>query len=296
MENTIQPVLCCIGAEVAGEPTQFLMERASNAEHLDWRVITVEVAAEELASAWQGVSVMRFQAVRFFQSLQSAAMELVATPTDLDRFVGGITSAMRVGDQWQMWHNSGPGLIDALASRCRWPESVCWLHGDGSLQRSLFAACVHRPPLELFWTDGPPGIPETFARSMPHELIGAERAIDFHKTLAERLGQRTGAQRIGTAPAESGRGEASLVLVGTSDSQLEALCTCQPGFTCHLIVVKGSPGTRRRLCDSWKSGDIHVLSHADLVVSEEAYDQSQWLGHAANVELLREAYEEYADF
>lgn len=287
MENTIQPVLCCIGAEVAGEPTQFLMERASSAEHLDWRVITVEVSADDLPGAWQGISVMRFRAARFFHSHQSAAMQLVAAPTIVDQFVGGITSAKRIGDQWQMWHNSGPGLIDALAVRCRWNETVCWLHGDGMRQRSLFAACANRPPMQLFWTEGPTEIPSEIANRVPHQMIEAARVADFHMVLAEQLA----AESTGNV-----QGVQSLALCGTSDSQLEALCACQPNGPCHLTIVKGSPGTRRRLCESWRAGEVHVLSPGDIVVSEEAYDQMQWLGHAANIELLREAYEEYADF
>lgn len=283
MENTIQPILCCVGTEVAGEPTQFLMERTCGAAHLDWRVITVEVTAEQLQLAWQGMSVMRFRAVRFFRAHQAAAMELVGTPSIHDRFIGGITSAQRLGDQWTMWHNSGPGLVGALTSRCQWAESVCWLHGDSPRQRSIFVACSERPPRELLWTGSSPEIPQELAGRVPLQIMPEARESDIAEFFSSRL--------------DGSQGESCLIHLGDAEpAHYEALVACQPQARCNLIVVNESPGTRRRLNDRWQAGEVQVLSQCDMVVAEEAYDQSRWTGRPVNIELLREAYEEYADF
>lgn len=283
MENTIQPILCCVGTEVAGEPTQFLMERTCSAAHLDWRVITVEVAADQLQQAWQGMSVMRFRAVRFFQAHQAAAMQLVAEPSIRDRFIGGITSAQRLGDQWTMWHNSGLGLVSTLTSRCQWSESICWLHGDSPRLRSIFVACTERPPRELIWTGYRSEIPQELAGRVPLQLLPEGSESDISELLTSRL-----------AGCDA---EQNLIHLGEPEpAHFNVIIGSQPTTTCNLLVVNESPGTRRRLNDRWRAGSVHVLTHCDVVVAEEAYDQARWIGAPANMELLREAYEEYADF
>ena len=255
MENTIQPILCCVGAEVAGEPTQFLMERACSAAHLDWRVITVEVAVDELQHAWQGMSVMRFRAVRFFRAHQAAAMDLVGEPSIYDRFIGGITSAHRLGDQWTMWHNSGPGLVEALTSRCQWSDTTCWLHGDSPKQRSIFIACTERPPRELIWSGCTTDIPSELASRVKLELIPTDREGELTQLLSERLCNNNGEQ--------------CLVHCGELEQRHhETLTACQSAAPCNLFVVSHSPGTRRKLSDQWRAGEVHVLTEADIVVAE----------------------------
>ena len=283
MENTTQPILCCVGAEVAGEPTQFLMERTCSAAHLDWRVITVEVTADELQHAWQGMSVMRFRAVRFFRAHQAAAMHFVGQPSVYDQFIGGITSAHRVGEQWTMWHNSGPGLVEAMTGRCQWSEATCWLHGDSPKQRSIFVACTERPPRELIWSGCPAEIPSELAGRVPLVLVPAERDGELTQMLTDRMND---------VPPQH-----CLIHCGDLEQRhQDALTACQTSAACDLFVVSHSPGTRRKLSEQWRAGEVHVLTQADIVVAEEAYDQGRWIGRPSNLEVLREAYEEYADF
>jgi hypothetical protein len=54
-----------MGQPVAGNPTQFMMERAFEAAGLDWRYLTLEVAPEHLAAAVQGMKAMGFRGGNF---------------------------------------------------------------------------------------------------------------------------------------------------------------------------------------------------------------------------------------
>ncbi|MCC6510353.1 MAG: hypothetical protein IT423_14715 [Pirellulaceae bacterium] len=358
MENRIQPILCCVGAEVAGEPTQFLMERAVIAAHLDWHVITVEVSAEQLETAWHGMQVMRFKAVRFFREHQSAALHLVAPATRHDLFTGGVTSALRVGSQWTMWHNSGPALVDLLASRLTWSDTICWLHGDSPRSRSFLLACCARPPREIIWTgtkhkvdsqstppsdslpphsnashpvptaaSGAASSPTSNATSNaasstatsagevaqeghPHatESTKLDGTLDVVQATLQELVSQLPLKIVAaghdselsewlTCKLSDGAHPAGLVHAGEMEARhLDILLACQPTMPCALAVVTGAPGARRKMSDQWRSGESLVISPADLVVAEEAYDQARWIGRPANIEILREAYDEYADF
>ena len=55
-----QEFLCCLGQPVAGNPTQYMMEKAFEAAGLDWRYLTCEVPPEKLADAMRGLRALGF--------------------------------------------------------------------------------------------------------------------------------------------------------------------------------------------------------------------------------------------
>ena len=64
-ENALQEIVCCMGQPVAGNPTQFMMERAFAAAGLDWRYLTLEVPPERLGDAVRGMRAMGFRGGNF---------------------------------------------------------------------------------------------------------------------------------------------------------------------------------------------------------------------------------------
>ncbi|MCA9179992.1 MAG: hypothetical protein KDA51_01030, partial [Planctomycetales bacterium] len=78
LPGAMQPIVCCLGERVAGKPTQFLLERAIAVNELDWRAITIQLAAHDLPIAIAGMKVMRFMGLRFFPSLQPEAAQQLA--------------------------------------------------------------------------------------------------------------------------------------------------------------------------------------------------------------------------
>ncbi len=291
MDNRTQPILCCVGAEVAGEPTQFLMERAASASHWDWHVITVEVAPDMLPKAWEGMVVMRFSAVRFFQPHQSSAMHLVTTPVPMTCLSAASLlrcAPVRVGRC---------GTIAAQLCRsccglaCPGKKTICWLHGNTSRTRSFLVACANDPPRHILWTGSQAAahtaagtsLPEALAAKLPLKIIPSEGEAEIGAWLAAQFAEDSQPQAV--------------VHAGEVESRhFDTLASCQPETGCMLLVVAGTPGTRRKLSDLWRAGEVTILAPADVVVAEEAYDQVRWTGQSTNIEVLKEAYDEYADF
>ena len=58
---SLQQLVSCFGQPVAGNPTQYMMERAFAHHGLDWRYLTIEVTSEDLADAVRGMRAMRFR-------------------------------------------------------------------------------------------------------------------------------------------------------------------------------------------------------------------------------------------
>lgn len=57
----IQPIACVIGHPIAGNPTQFAIEKALAAADLDWRFLSVDVAEKDLRDAIRGIRAMGFR-------------------------------------------------------------------------------------------------------------------------------------------------------------------------------------------------------------------------------------------
>ena len=57
----IQEIVAVFGQPVAGNPTQYMMEKAFAQVGLDWRYLTLEVAPEDLGDAIRGMRAMGFR-------------------------------------------------------------------------------------------------------------------------------------------------------------------------------------------------------------------------------------------
>lgn len=311
MESKIQPILCCVGAAVAGQPTQFLMERAFEAAQCDWRVITVEVQPENFQVALNGMRAMSFTALRFFPELQPLAATL--THQQPPASLGAVTSAMRQGangkeDQWEYWDNQGFGILDLIESASPPTSTLIWLIGQSRLTTSLYHA-IHATgysPNQLLWSDTtaesavadmpllasqPPAIqpasqqpasePSSSQPSIPQPIITP--LVDVEQRLKDLL---SNANLI-----------THLVVVGESLAcQLPRLSQLEVAGEIQLLMATNQRLTRQQVNEAWTSGKATIYSENDQLIAAEAYDFKRWTGLPADLELLRDAYDEYADF
>jgi len=73
----LQEIIACLGFPVAGNPTQFVMERAFNAAGVDSRCLTVDVPPAELSRAVGGISAMGFRGAVIAEPHHESVCELV---------------------------------------------------------------------------------------------------------------------------------------------------------------------------------------------------------------------------
>jgi hypothetical protein len=58
MDGTTEPIIAVIGHPIAGNPSQFAVERALREMKLEWRVLSFDVDPEDVAAAIEGFSVI----------------------------------------------------------------------------------------------------------------------------------------------------------------------------------------------------------------------------------------------
>ena len=286
MESRIQPILCCVGAAVAGRPTQFLMERAFEASHCDWRVITVEVQPENFQIALEGMRVMEFTALRFFPEFQPLAASLMVEQPHAT--FSAVTSAIRQSskmaqEHWACWDNQGFGMLDLIASAAPAASTLLWLHGQSRLTHSLFDAmqASNYSPSQLLWSETTAALATAGAARQTQPAITP--LADVPQTLKDALSQ----QNLLT----------NVVIVGESlADQLPLLCQLKVAGEIHLLLATNQLLTRQQVNDAWSSGKATILTENDQLIAAEAYDFRRWTGQPADMDLLRDAYDEYADF
>ncbi len=73
MNDTTEPIIAVIGHPIAGNPSQLALERAFASMKLDWRVMSFDVAPENLTVALAGLEVLGVRGVMIGSSLASHA-------------------------------------------------------------------------------------------------------------------------------------------------------------------------------------------------------------------------------
>lgn len=286
-ESTTQPIICCLGQSVAGQPTQFLLDRAFASLRLQWQALSVEVRPEKLPLVCEAMLEMGFHGLRFYEAIASIACPHLANPSSLERFVGFSSSAISNKDRWQVWDSLGYGWIDLLKQN---QVNAVWLHGDSRTTRSLFAALLSSS-LKWVWTEAPASL-LTEDLHLPDVIRGqiADRAIiadspSFTKPIHETLGFSLQSSSEGMEPLVS-----RLAIV--TQKQLPEVWANQIA----LLNVQLLTPSDMRLPESLAALRFAQLSQADIAVAAELYDFQRWTGKAVDITILRDAYDEYCDF
>jgi shikimate dehydrogenase len=79
---SLQEIICCIGHPVAGNPTQYVMERAFAAAGFDCRCLTVDVPPAAVSNALAGIAALGFRGAVIAPPHQTTV------PKYLDRLAG----------------------------------------------------------------------------------------------------------------------------------------------------------------------------------------------------------------
>ncbi|MCG8649503.1 MAG: hypothetical protein MI861_06710 [Pirellulales bacterium] len=75
MDGTTEPLLAVIGHPIAGNPSQFALERALKAMDLDWRVVSFDVPPDKVSKALEGADVLGIRGVLIDATVTGAATD-----------------------------------------------------------------------------------------------------------------------------------------------------------------------------------------------------------------------------
>lgn len=102
------------GQPVAGNPTQYMMEKAFAQLGLDWRYLTLEVAPEDLVDAIRGMRAMGFRGCNLTIPHKVAVIPLLDRTSEAAGLMGAVNCVHRVGRELTGENTDGKGFVQSL--------------------------------------------------------------------------------------------------------------------------------------------------------------------------------------
>jgi shikimate dehydrogenase len=112
--NPLESITFVFGQPVAGNPTQFIMERAFAAAGLDWRYLTLEVPPERLAEAVKGARAMGFQGGNITMPHKVAVIEHLDELTHAASLIQAVNCIKNDNSRLIGDNTDGRGFLESL--------------------------------------------------------------------------------------------------------------------------------------------------------------------------------------
>jgi shikimate dehydrogenase len=269
-----------MGQPVAGNPTQFMMEKAFAVAGLDWRYLTLEVAPDQLADAIRGMRAMRFRGGNFTIPHKVAVIPHLDELSEAAELMGAVNCVNRVGDRLIGENTDGKGFVQSLRDITDPAGKRIVVLGAGGAARAI--------AVEL----GLSGVAE---------LVVVNRSPTRGAELAELLTQRVGVP----AHYEAWEGDyrvpegteivVQATSIGLGDAEARVPLDIST-LTSDMVVadVVFNPPQTRLLRDAQNQG-CRILDGLGMLVNQGVIGFRVWTGIDPDAQVMREALEEYLE-
>ena len=136
-DESLQAIVCCMGQPVAGNPTQFMIERAFVAAGLDWRYLTLEVGHDDLAAGVAGMHAMGFRGGNFTIPHKVAVIEHLDGLSEAAELMGAVNCIHRVDGKFHGENTDGKGFVQSLRDVTDPTDKRVVILGAGGAARAI---------------------------------------------------------------------------------------------------------------------------------------------------------------
>jgi shikimate dehydrogenase len=126
-----------IGHPVAGNPTQYMLEKAFSLHQLDWRYLSLDVLPEDLATAVRGMRAMGFAGGNCSEPHREAIFPHLDRNGQTAELTGVVNFFIRKDDQLVGENTEGKAVVDALRLRGDPADKHVVLLGAGRIARAI---------------------------------------------------------------------------------------------------------------------------------------------------------------
>jgi shikimate dehydrogenase len=279
--GSLQEIVCCIGHPVAGNPSQFILERAFAALGLEWRYLTLDVTPEQLADAVRGMRAMGFRGSSIQLPHRVAVVPLVDRLGEAAEMTGSVSCIVREGDEFVGENTDGPAFLAALRESLDPAGKKFVVLGAGGLARAAAFAAAQAGAAEITIVSRTESHGRALAESLVQRLqISASYSAwegDF--AVPEGIDVLVNATSVGRADA-------------TARVPLDVDSLQQSMLVADLVV---NPPQTRLLRDAAHRG-CRTMHGLGMFVNQCTANFKLWSGLDADPAVMREALEEYLEF
>ncbi len=309
-DSPIQSALCAIGHPIAGNPTQFVTQRALAALGLDWQFISFDVQPEMLQRAIAGIDSLGFcgaiiappYQTEVYRILQSLAAGTNVTPVDAAPDDSWHDCLIRDENHQLLAVNLlAPAATKLLAAHGQvigHPLDRCLLVGDSAVLPKRVLPLSQLLPPQVDAVVGAALVPWAVTAAAESEVVGQqdedESVTEFEAPVAQAClvpQPRWIIWTLDSKPSKKHRGKAASTIPPTEFlldllPQLhgESLVFDLSGTYPAWAAAAATDGTPRR-----------VITSVDLDVERLVLAIERWTGTGPDIETIREAIEEYLE-
>ncbi|NBW87247.1 MAG: shikimate dehydrogenase, partial [Planctomycetia bacterium] len=132
----LQEILALLGCPAAGNPAQYLFERAIESAGLDWQFLTCDVPPDRIADALAGAAAMGFRGCLLSGPLREAACSLMPSTSPAAGFSGAVSLVERRDGVLAGHMTDGRGVVEALRGHCDPARAGILVVGAGPAARA----------------------------------------------------------------------------------------------------------------------------------------------------------------
>jgi shikimate dehydrogenase len=280
-DKSIQEIVCVFGQPVAGNPTQYIIEKAFAKAGLDWRYLTLEVAPLDLADAIRGMRAMGFRGCNLTIPHKVAVLRHLNRLSEAAQLMGAVNCVNRVGDELVGENTDGKGFVQSLRDATDPAGKVIVLLGAGGAARAI-------------------GIEVGLAGAREITIVNRtrERGEELSALINEKLSVRSRAVVWeGDYQVEPGTDVViNATSIGLGDAAARVPLAVD-SLSSEMVVadVIFNPPDSRLIRDA-RSRGCRTLDGLGMLVNQAVIGFKIWTGVEPDRELMREALEEFLGF
>ncbi|MFM8379553.1 MAG: shikimate dehydrogenase family protein [Planctomycetia bacterium] len=267
----LQEIIALLGCPAAGNPAQYLHERALAEAALDWRFLTLDVAPERIGAALAGIDAMGFRGCVLSGPLRGHAAPHVATLSPAATFSRAVSLVERQPTGLVGHMTDGRGLLEALRSHIDPTGTRILLLGAGPAAR---AAALE---LSLF---------------RAAEILVCNRTADHAADLVEALSAIDGvaATALPWQPEIAVPDQVDIVISAVPAEAAPALAGLRKDLVVADFALVSQPAPV--VAAAQKHGAC-TIDGLEIHCEKTAIDFHTWTGIDPDTDLLRELLDEY---
>jgi shikimate dehydrogenase len=278
VHTSLQEITFLFGQPVAGNPTQFMMERAFAAAGLDWRYLTLEISPERLGDAVRGARAMGFRGGNVTMPHKVAVIEFLDDLTEAARLMQAVNCIKNSDGRLIGENTDGKGFLQSLRAIADPAGKKVAVLGAGGAARAI--------AVEL-------------ALAGAAAITVVNRTVERGRQLVDLLRDKASATadflewtEDFVVPAET-EVLINATSVGLFDRDARVAVrvdSCRPGLVVADVIFNP---TDTRLLREARDRGCATLDGLGMLVNQAAIAFQLWSDIAPDTALMREALEEF---
>ncbi len=276
--SPIQEIVAVFGQPVAGNPTQYMMEKAFVQVGLDWRYLTLEVAPDDLGDAVRGMRAMGFRGCNLTIPHKVEVIRHLDRTSEAAALMGAVNCVNRVGDELVGENTDGKGFVQSLKEVTDPAGKQVVILGAGGAARAIAVETALAGAAEITIVNR-----------------GTERGEELARLVNDKVG--VPAKFVpwegdyGVPPAIEVVINATSIGLGDAEARVPLdMGTLESDMVVADVIF--NPPETRLLRDAQERG-CKTLDGLGMLVNQAVIAFKIWTGQDANADVMREALEEF---